>query len=340
MFHVLLPILLAAASTAASTAAPSLLFVAQDPGNDILAVAKQSSFTVKRFDALAAALAVAAPGDGLLLMADGMKPASPGIPQNGTTVVVTGSEWAAIRKKELRVYIEFPRNAPPPSTSTASSSAAPLPVAQTLWERVVVPAPSGIPGLAALALLHPHKHVDFVKLPSAWLGGARSDLVLATVAGFDNASFGLPPSNVTWPMLARPDDATMVAATQLSHCRRRRFAPSLRWMSVVAHILKFVSSSTWSSSSAVSSSSAASAASDASTAPPLWTASVTASYTRDEPLPADAERQALIRGVQFYRTARLLPDAKRARSLAMILPSQPDYVLEQRKYVGEKRERV
>ena len=85
----------------------------------------------------------------------------------------------------------------------------------------------------------------------------------------------------------------MVAATQLSHCRLRRFAPSARWMAVVSHILDFVSGGAW----------------KPPTSQPLWVPSVTASFSRDEKLPADAERQALVRGVQFYRNARLVSTA-------------------------------
>jgi|EP01046_Picozoa_sp_COSAG06_P036006 hypothetical protein len=133
-----------------------------------------------------------------------------------------------------------------------------------------------------------HKKVDFVKLPPAWL--AHSDIVIAKVAGYDNCTFGLPPANDTWPLLASPAPDLMVAATQLSHCRLRRFAPAPRWMAVVSHILTFVSSGAWKPPSAGVSK--------------LWVPSVTASFSRDEKLPADAEKQALIRGVQFYRNAR------------------------------------
>ena len=69
-----------------------------------------------------------------------------------------------------------------------------------------------------------------------------------------------------------------------------RFAPAPRWMAVVSHILTFVSSGAWKPPSAGVSK--------------LWVPSVTASFSRDEKLPADAEKQALIRGVQFYRNAR------------------------------------
>eukprot|EP01050_Picozoa_sp_SAG11_P014899 SAG11_NODE_1881_length_4130_cov_2.080873_3_plen_389_part_00 len=154
--------------------------------------------------------------------------------------------------------------------------------------------------LPYLALLHPHKKVDYVKLPQAWL--PHTSLVIAKVAGYDNASFGLPLPNLTYPLLATPTPDLMVAATQLSHCRLRRFAPAERWMGVVAHILGFVSGGAWKAPGGSG----------------LWIPSVTASYTRDETLPADAERQALIRGVQFYRNARLMPNYQRAVQLTML----------------------
>ena len=72
-------------------------------------------------------------------------------------------------------------------------------------------------------------------------------------------------------------------------------------MAVAAHILSFVSSGAWQPPSGA-----------------LWVPSVTASYTRDETLPPDAELQALKRGVQFYRNARLLPTYQRAVSLTSI----------------------
>ena len=179
----------------------------------------------------------------------------------------------------------------------------PLDVAQTLYERAVVNAKEGMGHeLGHLQLLHPHKHVDFVRLPPAWL--EHSSLVLARVAGYDNASFGLPTgANLTWPLLAQPTSHVMVASTQLSYCRRRRFAPSARWMAVVKAVLAHVSGGTWRPR-------------DASA--PLWTPSVTASFGRHEVLPPDAERQALIRGVRFFRTGKLMPDALRAEQLSQL----------------------
>ena len=280
----------------------SLLFVAR-PGNDILTAVSAGEGALpstKTFGTVTAALESAEAGDGLLIMAEDMLPVTPGVPQQNSSVVVTGEQWAAIRAKQLKCYLEFPRFAPPP-TGAEDAAPQPLPTAQTLWERVAVSAPGGLgSGLPPLALLHPHKHVDFVQLPPAML--ATADLVIAKVAGFDTASFGLPPPNATWPMLARTSPTLMLAATQLSYCRRRRFAPSASWMAVVAHVLTFASGGTW----------------KAKTGMPLWTPAVTTSFGRLEVLPADAERQALLRGVQFYRSSRLLPTAERATELAQL----------------------
>ena len=83
---------------------------------------------------------------------------------------------------KLNVYLEFPAQLP-------SSGNGNFTVAQTLWERVVVSAKGGLGGsLDYLALLHPHKHVDYVQLPTSLL--PQADLVVARVAGYDNATFG------------------------------------------------------------------------------------------------------------------------------------------------------
>ena len=113
------------------------------------------------------------------------------------------------------------------------------------------------PGFQHLDLLHPHKLVDYAVLPAALL--PKAHLVLAKVAGYDTACFGLPNPSHTFPFLVTASPTVMVAATQLSYCRRRRFAPSSRWMGVVAHILAFVSGGAWA---------------PANTSVPLWTPTV------------------------------------------------------------------
>jgi hypothetical protein len=55
-------------------------------------------------------------------------------------------------------------------------------VEQTIFERVVVSNKNGLgPELTPLALLHPHKLVDYAVLPASLLSSA--DLAIAKVAG-------------------------------------------------------------------------------------------------------------------------------------------------------------
>ena len=212
-----------AAATPPTLAAPSLLFVAET-GNDILTAASKGALPIKQFLNVSAALAAAAPNDGLLVMAEAMLPSNPGVAQNGTGTELTAAEWASVKEKNLSVYLEFPATLP-------GGDGTPLPTAQTIFERVVVASTAGLgPGVGHLALLHPHKLVDYAVLPAGLL--PQADLALAKVAGYDTASFGLPPANQTHPFLTKSSPKLLLAATQLSYCRRRRFAPSDRWMAV------------------------------------------------------------------------------------------------------------
>lgn len=232
-----------------------------------------------------------------MVMADNVTASIDGHPQTATRVNITAAEWDAMRNLTLKVYVEFPSALPVPGSSPTTVGP-PLAAGQTLWERVVAVREVG-PSAYNMSLLHPHKRVDYSVLPAALLPSAS--LVIAKVAGYDNASLGLPPPSQRFPLLTYAGDRVLVAATQLSHCRTRRFAPTARWMDVVAFVLTAVSSGAWVRPSG-----------------DLWTPIVTASYARDEPLPADAERLALQRGVQFYRNARLLPTYRRATDLARI----------------------
>jgi hypothetical protein len=171
----LLALVLVLASASSITAAPTLLFVTDTSStNDVLAAASKGAAAVptKTFATVASALASASNGDGLLIMADGMLPADPGDPtaNANATMVVTVAEWAAIKAKNLKVYLEFPRSAP--------AGSAPLEMGQTLWERAAVSVPAGLgEELPYLALIHPHKKVDYVKLPTAWRGQHTSIVI-------------------------------------------------------------------------------------------------------------------------------------------------------------------
>ena len=198
---------LALAAIGTVAASPTLLFVtdANSSTNDILTAASKGAAPVptKTFRTISLALASAMEGDGLLVMADGMLPADPGDPSANanTTTVVTDADWAGIKAKKLKVYLEFPRSAPPMEARGESGSSAALAMGQTLWERAAVSAPAGLgEELPFLALIHPHKKVDYVKLPPAWLSSAQ--LVIAKARAHLSLSrpcCPLSPTRVTAP---------------------------------------------------------------------------------------------------------------------------------------------
>ena len=240
-----------------------------------------------------------------------------GFPQTNTTVNVTTAEWKQIETLGLRVYIEFPSSLPTLDAFPETSHASTFGVAQTEWERVVVTGNLSSPSTPLppkLSLLHPHKFVDYLSLPLSLFPSQPGQegvlLVLARVAGYDQASLGLPPSNLTYPLLSIASKAPlMVAATQLSRARQRRFAPSNRWQTIFSSVLSWVSNGSWQRPDTPNSS---------LHEQPLWNASVSPSYPAIGPLPPSAELDAVTRGVRFYQRARLLPSAAAAVELARL----------------------
>ena len=285
---------LAIAWLTVTCATPTLRFVCHE-SHDLLTVANERAKTTVH-SSLTLALDAASVGDGLLVLA-AQRPSVPGTPQRNTSVNITAAQLSIIQSKRLRTFIEFPGVDP--------ISGRDLQVQQTEWERIVVS--KALSPLAALDLLHPHKYVDFVQLPAAWL--PFSSLLLCKVAGYSRATLGLPQSNRTWPMLATPSDDLMIAATQLSRARTRRFSPSARWYAVFDQILNFTSSGTWQNRAATAVWAPGDAREPARRGPPatLWTPRVAASFPRDGALPASAASDALIRGVDWFHRARLLP---------------------------------
>jgi hypothetical protein len=362
-------------TTAVCTAAPTLLFVTSDGANDmLLAAGKDPSVATMKFTSIMSALRVAKPEDGLLVMADGMRPADPGVPRASAnaTVVVEPAEWDAIRRLRLKVYVEFPRSAPFPVHEGRhnDSRGLPLQLAQTMWERVVVSSHAGLgPGLPYLALLHPHKKVDYVRLPPAWL--PHTSLVIAKVVwkylicfSCQHGISGLPGLTQLCDLLLcagrlrqrfirsttsqRNISAARDPSGQPRPHRRRHAALALpsTTMGTLAALdgrggahsrvcLRWRMETTISSWARPGGRSTVGAichrfvrgensrGGSLGEKKPLPTDQHAArDYVwrrqRDETLPADAEHQALIRGVQFYRNARLLPNYRRAVALAML----------------------
>ena len=259
-----------AVSIAVGSAGPSVpagdLVVACRPDNDLLRAAVASGIPVRRVDTPRGAIDAAAHGDGVLLLAEGYPAA---------TTLLDPALVAAATRKGLRVYVEYPSWLPGVEFGTPRG---------TLWERGVVADDFFGPGLPArrIVALHGCRFLP-VEAPAA-------HLVIGRVAGFDTAVHGLPaPAH---PVLfeapqGEGDGAWLVATTKLSGFATGRFAPASAWRAVWDRILAFVMP-------------------DAALPGLRWEPAVRPSFTRDEPLPADAERRALARGIDWYFRAGMV----------------------------------
>lgn len=242
--------------------------------NDIFLLLSRSGQACARHDDPAKAIAAAPEGAAVLLLADGY----PGRPLR-----VEPGLLASARARKLRVYMEFPESLPGFSVGEQRT---------VVWERAVVS--SGLFGsdLPEMSILSPQNCV-FRQIPST-----PAHLVLARVAGYNAALFGLPAT--TFPLLFEMPDASehgevLVAATKLSQVVTARFGPAPSWQAVWRGILRWLN-------------------------PDLevelnWTPTVRPAYTRTGELPSGTETAALRRGADWFIHSRLLLHASRTNEV-------------------------
>ncbi len=167
-----------------------------------------------RFQTPYAAIENAAPGSGVLLLADDY-------PARRTALDPAGFDLAA--QKNLRVFIEYPAAVP------GLELAAPR---TTVWERLVVSSDMFAPAVPRLHILAAHD-CHFVPVS----GSLAADLVVARVAGYDAAVYGLPAKGVAPILFGLPARRLVVATTRLSSFVTGRYAPACDWPIVWERIL-------------------------------------------------------------------------------------------------------
>ena len=167
-----------------------------------------------RFETPLAAIQGAAPGSAVLLLADGY-------PTRQTTLDPSGFELA--RQKKLQVFIEYPAAVPGLELAVPRTTA---------WERLVVSSDKFAPILPRLRILAAH---DCRYVPVS--GSPAADLVVARVAGYDSAIYGLPEKDMFPILFELPERKLMVATTKLSNFVTGRYAPQRDWPVVWQAIL-------------------------------------------------------------------------------------------------------
>lgn len=216
---------------------------------------------------------------------------------DGYPSVPTGIEpgvLEAAARKNLRLYVEYPAALPGAEIGTPE-------VAR--WERAVVNSDFFGPCLERHRILAING-LHFVPAKSE-----VSHIVAARVAGFDSAVFGLPKETV--PILFElPGRRVLVATTKLSHFVTGRYAPQDAWQALWAGVLAWLCP-------------------DAERPALVWTPSVRPRYGRGEPLPAEAELQAIRRGTEWFRRSKLLLHPTRLEAVRQaagaegLLPTPP-----------------
>ena len=178
-----------------------------------------------------------------------------------------------LNEKKLKAYIEFPSELPGMKAGE---------IEKAKYERAVVNSGmfNGFPDSLGILGINGLHYLD-VKPASA-----KMHIVAAKVAGFDSAIFGLPENYIPL-MFEVKDSPVLIATTNLSRFVSGRYAPEKEWEAIWVSILNFVQ-------------------------PGLkidrleWEPVVGPSFSKDETLPADVQRTSVLRGVEWYKNARML----------------------------------
>jgi len=236
--------------------------------NDLYLTLKENKIPYLHYHTPAEAIENAIEGSGVMILADNY-------PEH--TTEIDASLFEKAKSKNLRLYIEYPSYIPGVETSTPRG---------THWERAVVSSEAFAPALQKLSILAIH---DCKFIP---VDIENPDIVIARIAGYDSALYGLPEEK--FPVLVQPKTgdhgALMVSTTKLSQFITARYAPSEAWPTVWQYIFTWLQ--------------------PGKKVPKLkWTANVRPTYGMAESLSDDAERQTLKRGIDWYFKSKMLVSA-------------------------------
>lgn len=215
-----------------------------------------------------------------------------GYPQKTTAIGPDAFDSAA--QKRLRLYVEYPAWLPGIEVGEPR---------RTRVERAVITSDLFGRALAPLRIVA----INDLHLVPAVSG--KSHIVAARVAGFDTAVFGLP-ERADPILFEHPRGNLLVSTTKLSHFVTGRYAPREAWKDVWRAVLAWLCR-------------------DAKPPQLTWQPIVRPAYGPDDRLPEDAERRALHRGVEWFKSSKLLlhrsriEEAGRAARADGLVPTPP-----------------
>jgi hypothetical protein len=259
---------------------PQLVFSCSKD-NDLLAALTDAAADIRRFDTPQKAIQYAPPNTAVLILADKY-------PMEKTSM--GPDSWTAAQKKNLRMFLEYPKDIPGFETTAPT---------KTVWERGVVTSDafgSALPKHRILAINDCH----FLSM-----NAANPLLVTARVAGYDKAVYGLPPAS--FPVLFEvPDRNLFVATTKLSGFVKGRHAPAEDWKIVWKYLLGKL-------------------APDLAVADLPFTPLVYPAYKENEKLKPGHEAEAFRAAAQWYADSRLLIPKEREKTIHQFLAKKVEW---------------
>ena len=247
-----------------------LIFVC-DEDNDLYRAMVETNCEFQRFTSADKAVETAIPGSGILVLADNYPTKKVQLP---------GDFFDKIKSKNLKVYIEFPDSLPEIKIGE---------VQKIEWERGVVT--SGAFGQTLksgrIVMIHDCNYVQ--------VDATDPYLVLAKVAGFDTAIYGLD-STETHPLLFKhPNLDILISTTKLSHFITGRYAPKDAWKSIWGFVFNWLQP-------------------NEEALKLNWTESVRPSYPKDKTISQDERMQAASRGVEWFYKSNLLATSSEVKN--------------------------
>lgn len=253
----------------AEAAGRETLYFSCGENNNLYRVASACGIACSRHESPEEAVTRAREGSGVLILAEDY-------PRQTTRI--KPSVYVTAAKKRLRVYAEFTSAIP------GLSVGKPQQVAKgryhNILDRAVVDTDAFGPSLKRMRILALH-NCTYVPVEFA-----KAELVLARVAGFDYAVYGLPEKGVHPILFRHPSRNILVVTTKLSGFVEGRYAPSSAWPYVWRWVFDWLSNSRKSDLL-------------------HWTPSVHPMSRRGQPLPADAELGAFRKGAAWFSNAKL-----------------------------------
>jgi hypothetical protein len=243
-------------------------------GNDLIKLLYDEGAKVKEYESPESALEKAKPGSAVLLLA-GDYPEKP--------LIISEDSFNIIEEKGLRVYAEFAdvpalRLRSGTGKSGSGTGGDGIELKEIGVERIVVTKPLG-DSLKPMDLLTINRAV-YLKTEAA-----DPLMVIARVAGFDSAVFGLEDTPSS-PLVYKPSDHIWISTSKLSDFAHLRLIPERKWQPFWETVISDLTGRKVTFKN--------------------WPTLIAPAYSENAKLPKDARKQAVQKGIEWFFNGHFL----------------------------------